>query len=202
MESITELRKLVLHHLKLSGYIQDNNEFNNENATNWEVLKCCIVAGMYPNICHANSYCDTFDSEKSPNMKIDWSSVVHDRDLNSIGTEWLTYGQKKRIGNNIYVGNLTIVPIIDLIFFAGSLNATISDDGTSFEIDKFIQCIVDKRDGPLLNNIRKKLNVIFNKFLKNEVLSINEKSILETVVDTVKKEDTIEKYIDREISMH
>jgi hypothetical protein len=126
------------------------------------------------NVSRAKYFCEHFDSEKAIDKKIDWMSVLYDRDLNAIGTEWLIYGQKKRAGNNIFVGNLTVIPTLNLILFAGQSNAnetTLSTVGTLFIIDKFIQCTVKKEEGKLLNDIRSKIFLIFMKFLKTKYIS-------------------------------
>ncbi|XP_031634638.1 3'-5' RNA helicase YTHDC2-like [Contarinia nasturtii] len=45
MQTIMGLRKLIMNHLKMAKYIDDDSKLN-ENASKWEIVKSCLVAGM------------------------------------------------------------------------------------------------------------------------------------------------------------
>lgn len=49
MEMIENLRRLIMRHLQMAGYIKNDADRNslNENSLKWEIVKACLTAGLY-----------------------------------------------------------------------------------------------------------------------------------------------------------
>lgn len=67
MDQINETYNILMKHLHTVGYIKENSSHDlkhlNRNANNWSVIKACLTAGLYPNVCENN---DKFGHLVSP----------------------------------------------------------------------------------------------------------------------------------------
>lgn len=55
MHMIQGVRRLIMGHLTMAGFVCENTARNirklNENSLRWDVVKACLTAGLYPNVC-------------------------------------------------------------------------------------------------------------------------------------------------------
>lgn len=133
MQMINGIRRLIMGHLKMAEFVAENSARNprklNENSLKWEIIKACLTAGMYPNVCRVTDLNGIFskqDKKLIPHM----SSILRDRkarrqivrDVVNADVEWLIHGEKSRIHNLSLISHITVVPAIDIGLFSGPIN--------------------------------------------------------------------------------
>lgn len=134
MFMIQGVRRLIMGHLKMAEIVTDNTARNikklNINSMNWEIVKACLTAGMYPNVCRIASLSGQISSKQDKKLLPHLSSVLRQRKTRGqidptvlkFDAEWLIHGEKSRISHLSLIRNITIVPAIDVILFAGPIN--------------------------------------------------------------------------------
>lgn len=134
MQMIQGLRRLIMGHLKMAQFISDDSARNpkklNENSLKWEIVKACLTAGLYPNVCRISNLGGQIFSKQDKKLAPHLSSIIRERrargqiDPNVFHTEaeWLVHGEKSRISNFSLIRNITFVPAIDVILFGGPIN--------------------------------------------------------------------------------
>lgn len=134
MQMIQGLRRLIMGHLKMAQFISDDSARNpkklNENSLKWEIVKSCLTAGLYPNVCRISNLGGQIFSKQDKKLAPHLSSIIRERrargqiDPNVFNTEaeWLVHGEKSRISNFSLIRNITFVPAIDVILFGGPIN--------------------------------------------------------------------------------
>lgn len=129
MEMIHGVRRLILSHLKAAGIISDRGSQNlwnlNKSSKNWTIIKACLTAGFYPNVCRLNRNGNIY-SQQEKKLKPHMSSVLREgkrikREILSSPTEWLIHGEKSRIANFTLIRNITLVAAINISLFAGPI---------------------------------------------------------------------------------
>lgn len=126
-----------------------------------------------------------------------------DPDIFTAGAEWLIHGEKSSASKMTFIRNITLVPSIDVILFAGNINlanqpAANQHDDTVFKIDEWIQCIVDVTEAELLFLLRSKFASVMSRFLLNHryfMLTCDEVRVLDTLINVVQQEDMVERNI-------
>lgn len=134
MQMILGVRRLIIGHLQMVGIMKENTGRNsrklNENSNNWKVIKACLTAGTYPNVCRIKELNGHIYSKQDKKLLPHLSSVLRDRttrgqlDPNVIKAQaqWLIHGEKSRISRFSLIRNITVVPAIDISLFSGSVN--------------------------------------------------------------------------------
>lgn len=133
MWMIDGVRRVIMGHLRMVQLINEDSERNvrklNENSLRWDVVKCCLTAGMYPNVCHI-SMTGQIETRNKENVTPHLSSILRNRKLRGqldhnalkMKVEWLIHGDKSCSGRMRFIKNLTIVPAIAVILFAGPIH--------------------------------------------------------------------------------
>lgn len=151
-------------------------------------------------------------SEKNDDLKAHFSSVLcsggpgnfeTDPNIFKVGAEWLIHGEKSRVSKHTLIQNITLVPSIDVILFAGKANLSNlptanEHEDIVFKIDEFIQCIVDESEALLLFQLRSKFATIFWRFLSNHksfVMTNDEEHVLDVLIGVVQQEDAVERNV-------
>lgn len=134
MEMINATRKLILNHLKLVRILNENSERNsnqlNLNSMNWSIIRACLTAGFYPNVCHIDAKTGNIYSKTVKKLIPHLSSVLCDkkrtnhidRNIITSKTEWLVHGEKSRIPCGLLLRNISAVPSINIALFSGPIN--------------------------------------------------------------------------------
>lgn len=167
MQMIQGVRRLIMGHLKMANFISEGTSrcFRklNENSQKWEVVKACLTAGLYPNICRFTSLGGQIYSKQDKKLAPHLSSILRDRgsrgqvDRNvlSADAEWLIHGEKCRISHLSLIRNITVVPAIDIALFAGPISlaesALVSGNDGKREILSDMDCDVIPDEDDLYN---------------------------------------------------
>lgn len=200
MRMIQRVRRQIMNHLRMAKYLDQNNDQNlealNENSQKWEVVKACLTAGLYPNICRISLDGQIF-SKQDRNLAPQLRSILRDRkargqiDPNVINAkaEWLIYGEKSQFFRWHLISNITVVPAIDVALFTGPINLpesalTSSDKSKSGNSSKNMDS-----DNLLENtfDIRMLKNDFKNKLLKHDMdcceTKINIDELISFIID-------------------
>lgn len=134
MFMIQGVRRLIMGHLKMAQLVTEDTARNirkvNLNSLNWEIVKACLTAGMYPNLCRITSLSGQIFSKQDKKLLPHLSSVLRQRktrgqvdpEIMKIDAEWLIHGEKSRISSFSLIRNITVVPAIDVILFTGPIS--------------------------------------------------------------------------------
>lgn len=151
-------------------------------------------------------------SEKNDDLETHSTSVLcsgesgnfeADPNVFKAGADWLIHGEKSRISKYTLIRDITLVPSIDVILFAGKVNlpdlpTANEHEDIVFKIDDFIQCIVDESEARLLFHLRSKFASMFWRFLSNHksfILTNDEEGVLDVMIGVVQQEDAVEKNV-------
>lgn len=134
MQMILGVKKLIMGHLQMAGFISEestmrNSKTLNQNAERWDIIKACLTAGSYPNVCRLTPFSGKIQSKQDKKLFPHKSSVLCERKtrnqidptLDEIEAEWLIHGEKSRVTTFSLVKNITVIPSIDLVLFAGPI---------------------------------------------------------------------------------
>lgn len=145
MQMIQGVRRLIMGHLKMAQLVAENSARNlkklNLNAERWEVIKACLTAGMYPNLCRISNLNGQIFSKQDKKLLPHMSSILRQRkargqvdpNVVKLDAEWLVHGEKSRISNFSLIKNISIVPAIDVILFTGPINLPSDSITSSYE---------------------------------------------------------------------
>lgn len=220
MQMIQGVRRLIMRHLKTSKFVCENTERNinqlNENSLNWKVVKACLIAGLYPNVCHVSAMMrqlySKLDAKLSPHM----SSILCkrqeigqiDRIIFDANAKWLIHGEKSRISRFTLIQNISVIPAIDVALFAGPVNLPTSslnfrnNTNGALYIDDWIYFTMNKIDASLLFQLRQKFASMFVNFLRNPVsfeITNHEAAMLQVLIEVICEEDDIEPFVEAKI---
>lgn len=150
------VRRLILGHLRMAEFIADDSARNqrklNENGLKWEVIKACLVAGLYPNVCRISTLSGQIFSKQDKKLAPHLSSIIRERrakgqidpNVLSADAEWLVHGEKSRIAAFSLIRNITVVSGIDVILFAGPVNLPetnlVMADDNKIEVHSDVDC--------------------------------------------------------------
>lgn len=130
MQMICGVRSQILGHLRSSGLIQHRAAGNihelNKHSTNWAVIKACMTAGLYPNICRIDRLVGRLSSRQENKLIPHPTSVLRDKNpkkcednLRALPTDWLIFGEKSRAGRMCLVRHTTVVTPLNIALFSG-----------------------------------------------------------------------------------
>lgn len=134
MQMIQGVRRLIMGHLKMAEFVCENTARNikklNENSLRWEIVKVCLTAGMYPNVCRINAMAAKIYSKQDNKLSPHMSSVLRerrargqiDRAVLDADAKWMIHGEKSRNTHLCLIRNVTVIPAIDVALFAGPIS--------------------------------------------------------------------------------
>lgn len=129
METICGTRTHILGRLRSNGLVRSDVNKLNTNSSNWAVIKTCLTAGLYPNICRIDKRDCLLKSRHESQLIPHPSSVLRVKNpkqlkqcLLSMPTEWLLYGEKSRAGDCCMVRDNTMIAPIVIALFTGPIN--------------------------------------------------------------------------------
>lgn len=131
MQMIQGIRRLILGHLNSAGILSRtiDPKTMNKNSDRWGVVKACLAAGIYPNICRINEFTGGIWSRQDAKLLPHLSSVLRDRksksqldpDASASGAEWMIHGEKSRIARYSLIRDISCIPSIIVALFTGSM---------------------------------------------------------------------------------
>lgn len=131
MQMIAGVRRLILGHLQMTGIVrEDNSNYLNRYADRWDIIKACLTAGSYPNICRVQPLTGKLVSKHDKKLYPHKSSILCvrksrnqiDARIQQVQADWLIHGEKSRVSTFSLIRSITPVPSIDLVLFAGPIN--------------------------------------------------------------------------------
>lgn len=200
MDTIGSLRTKILGHLRSIGLVKSYGAGNiqdlNQYADSWAVVKACLVAGLYPNICRVDKENATIKTRIDKKISPHPSSVIRDKSLKknkesilSLPSEWIVFEEKTRAGIHCLIKCNTVVTPATVAMFCGPLFLPTEDeslipwkeldecnsdndehdmsDKSKLIVDDWINFAVDTTFGHSIFHFRHKLSALFLKFISN-----------------------------------
>lgn len=165
MQMIQGVRRLIMGHLKMAEFVCENTARNikklNENSLKWEVVKACLTAGLYPNVCRINALAAKIYSKQDNKLSPHMSSVLRerrargqiDRIILDADAKWLVHGEKSRINHLSLIRNISVIPAIDVALFTGPINLPESNLVSASENKTEVLSDMDCDDIPLEDDL-------------------------------------------------
>lgn len=129
METICSTRTHILGRLRSNGLVRSDVNKLNTNSSNWAVIKACLTAGLYPNVCRIDRRDCLLKSRHESQLIPHPSSVLRVKNpkklkqcLLSMPTEWLLFGEKSRAGDCCMVRDNTMIAPATIALFTGPIN--------------------------------------------------------------------------------
>lgn len=208
MVMVQGIRTLISNHLKRLGLLNAERDLN-ENSTKWPVIKACLTAGFYPNICRVNKRAEKFSS-KFGYMRVATSSI-NGRSNNKISAEflqsdfnWVVYGSKHQssFASSFHIDDITPLTDVNVALFGGPINKTpltplnckSGENQFIYSVDDTTYFICSEHVANLLFNLRHRFNEILIKMLKNPnnfTTSVDEDQVIATVINVLETEESI-----------
>ncbi|XP_055534497.1 3'-5' RNA helicase YTHDC2-like [Wyeomyia smithii] len=199
MDTIASLRSKILGHLRSVGLVKSYGPGNiqdlNQHSDSWAVVKACLVAGLYPNVCRVDKENATIKTRIEKKISPHPSSVIRDKSLKknkesilSLPSEWIVFEEKTRAGAHCLIKCNTVVAPVAIALFCGplflleeeslihwkDLDESNSDndehdmsDKSKLIIDDWINFAVNSDFGMSVFHFRHKLSALFLKFISN-----------------------------------
>lgn len=199
MDTIGSLRTKILGHLRSIGLVKSYGAGNiqdlNQYSDSWAVVKACLVAGLYPNVCRVDKENATIKTRIDKKISPHPSSVIRDKSLKknkesilSLPSEWIVFEEKTRAGIHCLIKCNTVVTPATVAMFCGplflneeeslipwkELDECNSDndehdmsDKSKLIVDDWINFAVDSDFGTSVFHFRHKLSALFLKFISN-----------------------------------
>lgn len=220
MERINDIRALILSHLRQVSLLgTENRKILNKNSSNYSIIKACLTAGLYPNICQIDCQSGRILSKQNAKVHIHTGSVLSgtalDRGNYHVPMEWIVYGEKLQMSYFFVIRNNTVTMPINVALFAGPINLNensifpfeqpqhkqrrkpdLTEDAelVYFWLDDWIHFILKKKDAELIYALRQKVNKIFVKFLETpfkHILDENETKVLNALFYVINQENNV-----------
>lgn len=197
MELITGVRSQIFHHLESTGFISfHSKEFANfnTNSNDWSVVKACLTAAYYPNVCRINRKTGKLFAKHDRKMIPHRASVLRSDTkgidvefIKKAPTEWLIHGEKSMIATTSLVRNISPVSPLTVALFGGPINLsescieiikqyTYDSDDNEVEVNEFEEeydqpCNFCIDDWIVFNTEEEKARLIFSLRQKlNDIL--------------------------------
>lgn len=222
MEGINEMRTTILSNLRQANYLGAvNRSILNKNSANYSIIKACLTAGLYPNICQIDCQNGRILSKQNAKIHIHRGSVLNGSALDRINgvspMDWIIYGQKLQLSYFFVIRKNTVTSPANVAFLTGPINLNESnifpfqqkrkrklaldedDELVYFWVDQWIHFIMKKKDAKLIYSLRQKVNNAFVKFLKNpfqHILDDSDSKVLDTLFYVIDQEDNTVDLID------
>lgn len=199
MDTINAVRSQIIGHLRAIGLIKSHGAGNitdlNKNSNNWAIVKSCLTAALYPNICRVDRKGDTLKTRLESKIVTHPSSVLTQKSfkkspINAYPTDWLIFEEKSRSAGRLCLikGN-TVVSAVTVALFSGPIHMLetnlvqideesseseceetgggYSQNYTQFILDDWINFTTDTDGAYFLFHLRQKFNALFAKFIIN-----------------------------------
>lgn len=210
MQMAAGIKRLILNYLKVIG-ITDRLVFN-KNSKRWDIVKACLTAGLYPNICSVQPISGKLVLEKVSISFPHKSSVLYapktesqiDERIQQVPVEWLIYGEKSHSSSITSIRNITPIPSIDIVLFAGAITlneANIIEQNVSesvYIVDDCISFSMQSEQARMIFEIRRKFASKLMKFLQKPSsfpMDNQEDSLLKLIEKIIQQEDSIERWL-------
>lgn len=208
MVQIYEQYTILMKHLHTIGYIKANSvrdlEHLNRNSNNWPVIKACLTAGLYPNVCENNRNVGRLLSPQDQNLHVHTSSVLVNVPLKGgERVRWMLYGERSRINHITIAKNNSLISDVGVALFTGPINlpatnifpvdnrlASNNSSQVYFWTDDWINFVTTRQNAHLLYGLRSKINCIFIKFLmESSQLNADDTRILQVLYRVLNEEE-------------
>lgn len=222
LQTVCGMRSLILGHLRANRLIRSSGKGNihdlNHNSKHWAVVKACIMAGLYPNICQREN--SGLVGQHKFKMNFHQASVLNAncgrnqaKSVQQMPTDWVVYEEKVRNSTKTVIDCNTVVTPQSVALFAGSIllneNALIaltdeldSDDEEDeeepdqilFKINDWISFKLDQETAYFMMELRQKFNGLLLRMLHNHdhfhmKMDENDNMTLATMVEVLIAED-------------
>lgn len=142
MQMIYGIRKLIIGQLGSLGI--SNTHSLNENSENSSVIKACLTAGLYPNVCRIDHAKGKIYSKYDRKLLPHLSSILRDRksknqmdpQLMEANCDYLIHGEKSKVSHYSLIRNISAVPSICIALFGGPIKLPETNVWT-LEIDEW-----------------------------------------------------------------
>lgn len=183
----------------------------NANSHCWPVIKACIAAGSYPEVARIMKIRGEIQTIVDQKLFINHKSVLNTGSstkitkdyLATFPTSWMIFEEKNACGNYASAKVCTLVSDLCVILTAGRttrireadwMDKSKVDDNSlvELEIDSFIKFTATREVAFALQDIRNRLNIMLEEFLKNvDKFRINEKHtvLIDGIVKLLELED-------------
>lgn len=215
MKTIASVRSLIIHHLETAGYIADNSSHRawenlNKNSLHWEIVKACLTAALYPNVCEVSD--GRIYSQNEPILP-HMSSVINagksgKLDEAALNAQWLVYGNKTSNPQCTSIRNITLIPPINLLVFVADFQASLLEqscetnallnDKVILKINETIRFAVNRNAANLLLEFQLAFSSMFSRFLLNHDSfepEDKEENLIKTLCTVIIQEDYLERTI-------
>ncbi|CAO1425337.1 unnamed protein product [Diamesa hyperborea] len=216
MERITAVRSQIFGHLRSNGMVPSTGNTNalNINSSKWSIVKVCLAASLYPNVCRLDRKNHFIRSEIDRKLVINMTSCLKNkagdkssRDiLKTLPSEWILFDEKTRAGTITMIKCNTVVTSISLAIVAGPSLQIIEtdnkyplndDDNDDLEtdvcgIDNWIKFETDYYTRDLIMMLRSNFENVVLRYLndvKNYQFTESDKYLIDTLVKVIENED-------------
>lgn len=201
MVMVHGVRSMILNHLKRLRLLGKQRDFN-ENSQRWPVVKACLTAGFYPNICQVDRraerlICNDMHMLTHKSSVIGRSNGKISREFLTANVDWVLFGAKHKspFASGYCIEDITPITSTNVALFSGPIDLVQpmeTRNGYLFGIDDSICLQANEIDAKLLFDLRKKLHAILMRMLGSSgefVTDIDEDATIATVVDVIEFED-------------
>ncbi|XP_055694746.1 3'-5' RNA helicase YTHDC2-like [Lutzomyia longipalpis] len=133
MMTICGMRSQILGHLRANGLIKSKGKGNihdlNQNSRHWAVVKACLVAGLYPNICTRDPATNVLRTEGVERVLPHPHGILgakHPAEckakIGALPTDWVVFEEKVRVGRSAYINCNSVITPITVALFAGDIH--------------------------------------------------------------------------------
>lgn len=219
MQTIASVRNLIIRHLETAGYIVNDHRSHrawenlNKNSMHWEIVKACLTAALYPNVCEVSDR--RIYSQNEPILP-HMSSVINALDAGKSGkldeaalnAQWLVYGNKTSNQHSTSIRNITLIPPINLLVFVADFQSSLLEnscetnallnDKVILKISEMIKFAVDRNAANLLLVFQSAFSSMFSRFLLNYDSfepEDKEENLIKTLCTVIFHEDYLERTI-------
>lgn len=148
LQMICGVRSQILGHLRSIGMIQHRAPGNihelNKHSDNWPMVKACLTAGLYPNVCRIDRARGQLLSRDVKKLLMHHSSVLRQKnpkrtaeDLRALPSEWILFEEMSWAGISCMVRWNTVVSPVNVALFAGQMHAArtmpVNGDGDDYD---------------------------------------------------------------------
>lgn len=220
MELICGTRSHILGCLRSHKIASNSLAGININSSNWAMVKACLTAGLYPNICLINKIGGQLQTRYEKRLMPHPKAVCRDFNLKRFKqtmrtqpNDWIVFGEKIRNENGCLIWYNTPISSFSIAIFCGpyflpqtsivqiEADSDTDDDfddddeaTTKLIIDDFIFIRSDTELAQIVRDFRHKLNASFLKMLRdirNQSRNKENDNLIQITADILKCEDEI-----------
>ncbi|KAL6077824.1 ATP-dependent RNA helicase [Balamuthia mandrillaris] len=173
----------------------------NANADDRRVLTAVLCCGLYPNVVSIRSPETKFKQvlpgtiaqpHEAKELKFftrdDGRVFIHPQSVNFVegnySSPWLLYSQKVKT-SKVFIRECTMVSHYPLLLFGGDVSVVHHPQQPLLQVDTWIQFKADSRIAVLVKAIRKELDVLLERKIKDPALDIEESPLVRLIVQLV-----------------